>query len=275
ADCVCDPSYLRSVQDYFHQHPDRQAVSIGFRHLLQHLDDAHVRAIQLYELHLRAYIGWQKFYRYPFAFQTLGSCFAVRSRAYQLQGGMNRRKAGEDFYFLHKFSLIGQLGELPQVLVFPSGRSSTRVPFGTGKAVAGLLYSEGICKSYHPQAIAAFCNFMKSIQDNFSSFRQGGTWRDHCTLASIQAYMNELDLDAKIAEALAHAGSGQAFSKRISKCFDPFRLMKYLHWARELEFPDIDVRESALELIAAATNGERPASDGPEELLQRLIALGY
>ncbi|HEX5626085.1 MAG TPA: glycosyltransferase family A protein, partial [Saprospiraceae bacterium] len=47
ADCVCDPSYLRSVQDYFHQHPDRQAVSIGFRHLLQHLDDAHVRAIQL------------------------------------------------------------------------------------------------------------------------------------------------------------------------------------------------------------------------------------
>lgn len=46
---------------------------------------------------------------------------------------MNQRKAGEDFYFLHKFSILDQLGEINVEIVLPLARSSDRVPFGTGK----------------------------------------------------------------------------------------------------------------------------------------------
>ena len=39
---------------------------------------------------------------------------AVRADAYLRQGGMNRRKAGEDFYFLNKFMVLGGYGEMLQ-----------------------------------------------------------------------------------------------------------------------------------------------------------------
>lgn len=52
---------------------------------------------------------------------------------------MNQRKAGEDFYFLHKFSILDQLGEINVEIVLPLARSSDRVPFGTGKAISQII----------------------------------------------------------------------------------------------------------------------------------------
>ena len=44
------------------------------------------------------------FVGYPDSIYTIGSAFAVRAEAYMKQGGMNRRQAGEDFYFLYKLT---------------------------------------------------------------------------------------------------------------------------------------------------------------------------
>ena len=60
---------------------------------------------------------------------------AVRPEAYMKQGGMNRRKAGEDFYFLNKIMSLGGFGECAETTIYPSPRTSKRVPFGTGQAV--------------------------------------------------------------------------------------------------------------------------------------------
>ncbi len=59
---------------------------------------------------------------------------AVRAKTYAKVGGMNRRKAGEDFYFMHKIMPQGEFSEINQTCVFPSCRVSDRVPFGTGRA---------------------------------------------------------------------------------------------------------------------------------------------
>ena len=140
ADCTVDRRYLMRIADFMNSQNHCQALSLGFIHPLDaQKSKVEKMAIALYELHLRCYINWQKNYRYPYAFHTLGSCFAVRSSAYMEQGGMNRRKAGEDFYFLHKFSRNGSLMALDEPLVYPSGRTSLRVPFGTGKAVHSIL----------------------------------------------------------------------------------------------------------------------------------------
>jgi hypothetical protein len=48
---------------------------------------------------------------------------------------MNTRQAGEDFYLLQKFIEIGSLQEIRNTAVYPSSRTSLRVPFGTGKAM--------------------------------------------------------------------------------------------------------------------------------------------
>jgi len=52
---------------------------------------------------------------------------------------MNKRQAGEDFYFLQKIIPLGHFTDLTETKVIPSSRPSDRVPFGTGKAVRDFL----------------------------------------------------------------------------------------------------------------------------------------
>ncbi|MEZ4848575.1 MAG: hypothetical protein R3B93_08135 [Bacteroidia bacterium] len=88
---------------------------------------------------------------YLHAFHCVGSSMAVRSIAYQKRGGMNRRKAGEDFYFLQKFIAEGTLAELSTTKVIPSPRASEKVPFGTGRAIkklAGKMARKNIWRNF-------------------------------------------------------------------------------------------------------------------------------
>ena len=81
---------------------------------------------------------------------------AVRAHAYARQGGMNRRQAGEDFYFMQKLVDGEQVENIAEATVFPSARLSHRVPFGTGKALSDaveesvgcwLLFAKDLCRS--------------------------------------------------------------------------------------------------------------------------------
>ena len=64
---------------------------------------------------------------------TAGGYVAVR--------GMNRRRAGEDFYFLDKLAKIDKMGRINTTTLHPSPRPSRRVPFGTGKRI--ISFAEG------------------------------------------------------------------------------------------------------------------------------------
>lgn len=114
------------------------AVAVGFSHQRAG-DELHQAAIDRYEAYLRRYVEKLKEAGSPYAFFTVGSAFAVRCDAYVKAGGMKRREAGEDFYFLQAVAKVAGVREIDQVLVHPSPRISTRVPFGTGPAVAQLL----------------------------------------------------------------------------------------------------------------------------------------
>ena len=107
ADFTCDFDYLVEIEKWFSD-PERVACSIYFEHPLESPDNQRVtEAIILYELHLRYYVQSLRFASFPYAFHTIGSSMAVRSDVYRKQGGMNKRQAGEDFYFLHKVIPLG------------------------------------------------------------------------------------------------------------------------------------------------------------------------
>jgi len=87
---------------------------------------------------------------FPDSIYTIGSAFAVRAEAYVKQGGMNRRQAGEDFYFLNKLTKLGTVAEINDAFVFPSARVSDRVPFGTGAAMTKWMNEdEDLTKTYN------------------------------------------------------------------------------------------------------------------------------
>ena len=58
--------------------------------------------------------------------------FICNVKAYIACGGMSKKKATEDFYFLQALSKYSPIFTIEDVLVFPSSRVTNRVYLGTG-----------------------------------------------------------------------------------------------------------------------------------------------
>jgi len=102
ADCLVEKNYFESVHDNLLLRKDRAACSVYFEHPVSGDDfpESIYKSITLYELHLRYYFRGLAYSGFPYVFHTVGSAIAVKALQYIKAGGMNRRRAGEDFYFI-------------------------------------------------------------------------------------------------------------------------------------------------------------------------------
>ena len=66
----------------------------------------------------------------------MGSTMICTSEAYTAVGGMPRKKATEDFYFLQELAKFCGVHVIPDILVYPSSRPIGRVYLGTGFRMA-------------------------------------------------------------------------------------------------------------------------------------------
>ena len=140
ADTLVDENYLSAIFTHFAK-SEYGAVVIPFRHQLA-AEPQQEQAIRLYELYLRSYQFGLQQAGSPYAYHSIGSAFACRAEAYLAAGGMNRRHAAEDFYFLQQLAKTAGVEILSGTVVQPSARFSCRVPFGTGRAVHAQVEGE-------------------------------------------------------------------------------------------------------------------------------------
>lgn len=138
ADSPVAENYFSTVIPALEAVPSAPGAVIGIRHR-QGEDEAQEQAVRAYERYLFRYAEKLSEAGSPYGFVSIGSGFAVRSSAYVKAGGMRKKKAGEDFYFLQELAKQGTLLKIADTLVFPSPRLSARVPFGTGQAVKNLI----------------------------------------------------------------------------------------------------------------------------------------
>ncbi|MBK9071016.1 MAG: hypothetical protein IPL79_08450 [Myxococcales bacterium] len=261
ADALVTPNYIAEVLRHFATHPALDAVSIYFEHPLGGaLRPEHDDAIIDYELHLRYWVQGLRWAGCPWAFQTVGSAFAVRAMAYIEQGGMSERQAGEDFYFLHKFSVRGVLGDLTTTTVYPSPRVSTRTPFGTGQAVAQAVAGQGTATYAWStlQEIAALIGVLPRLRADAEA------WRG--LAGPLTTFLADHDFAAVVAEAARQTSSPAAMTRRLLQWFTPFRAMKYAHAARAGGAFDMPPRAGAHALLTAM--GQAPAADARGLLTQ-------
>ncbi len=148
ADTLVRHDYLPALQKHFRDAVDGAAV-IPFCHQ-PGKDPAHDMAITRYELFLRCHLLGLTLAGSPYAFHTVGSTMACRATAYARAGGMNRRQAGEDFYFLQQLAKTGGVAQLSGTVVYPSARPSQRTPFGTGRSVSALLNGDCEAVLFYP-----------------------------------------------------------------------------------------------------------------------------
>ena len=247
ADTYVTDSYLKVIKEHFSNNPKLEACSLAFHHP----STQDQQPICLYELHLRYFIGMQRQLHLPYAYQTVGSAMAVRALAYAKEGGMNLRQAGEDFYFIHKFSKNLSLADINDTCVFPSGRVSDRVPFGTGKAIKDMrLKGPAQYATYNPKSFVVIKEWIAKVE------------QDLIHLITEPYYSDDTDLnDFLVQQDFAKAyirilnGSSQPALriKNFYNWFDAFLLMKCLHHLRDSGHENVPV-QSAVKYLFSQLN---------------------
>jgi hypothetical protein len=259
ADCVCDSNYLAELERHFEACSRASGCSIYFEHPLEGpLPPELYVGIRLYELHLRYYVKALRWCGFPHAYHTVGSSMAVRAGAYQRQGGMNQRQAGEDFYFLHKIIPLGGFTELNSTRVIPSPRLSERVPFGTGKALRDWK-ERGRQPTYSLRSFSDLRDFFALIP----LMRDAGPVMEKISTV-LREFLETEGFAASLEEIRSNTSSPEAFRKRFFGWCNAFRIMKFLHHARDLAYGEADVVAEAGELLDRV--GKGPAEEG--ELLK-------
>ena len=220
-DCRCSDTYLSAIYSAY-KNQNLNAGILAYEHPLD-LESG----IIPYELGLRYYTDSLRYSGYPNVHQTLGSCITINSDHYCKHGGMNTKKAGEDFYFLNKIVRKPGFAEINEALVYPAARISDRVPFGTGRALIGYqVDKEIILSNYNPLIFEDIKIFMTSLPEII----QG---QSPNLPAAIQKFLNAVDFYQKLDKLLRNSRDLTSFYKQFYDWFDYFMILKMIHFSRD------------------------------------------
>ncbi|MDD5284790.1 MAG: glycosyltransferase family 2 protein [Desulfuromonadaceae bacterium] len=269
ADTLVQPDYLQTLADHF-AGSSAGGASIPYRH--RQADNlAGQAAIDRYELFLRTYVFGLEQAGSPYAFHTVGSAMACRASAYVSAGGMNRRLAGEDFYFLQQVHKTSGVETLSGTVVLPSPRSSHRVPFGTGRSVGEmLLKGEERLLFYQPAVFSILGDWLASVKEYHDA--------DASLLLSSAALISPV-----LREFLEQAGfceswenlkknnrEGMKFQIAFHAWFDAFRSMRLIHHLSDKAYPRIAPELAVSPLLERAGYAAPDTVAEQLELLRRL-----
>jgi hypothetical protein len=239
ADSLCDPDYFTAVEDTVSHNPDIKGFDIYFEHPIEGIEynEKIFQAIIEYELHLRYVNQMMRFSGFPYAHHTVGSCFGVRVDIYAAQGGMNKRKGGEDFYFLHKVIPLGHFVDINTTRVIPSPRESFRVPFGTGPAITKLLAEESELLTYNTECFLALQQLFNMIPLLFKA----GSNQIHFLIgalpASLKEFLERSNFKTDLRGINDNCRTVDSFINRFYRWFNAFRIVKYLNYSSTNYYP--------------------------------------
>jgi len=193
-------------------------------------------ATRLYEFGLNHYVAGLKLAGSPYAFQTVGSSFAMHAQAYAQVRGFPKREAGEDFYMLNKLAKVGKVVEAATAPIQIQARTSDRVPFGTGAGVSKILALANPLtdyRFYHPQVFTALGEFLAQFD---------GLWSDDGP-APTTALGLHLGLEKGLHHARSQSRSLAGYLRHLNDWFDGFRTLKSVHWLRDHQWPSLTLAE--------------------------------
>lgn len=269
ADTLVEPSYLPALGRHF-LHSNCGGAVIPFCHR-QGDSPEQQQAIDRYELFLRGYVLGLSLAGSPYAFHTVGSAMACTAKAYIRMGGMNRRPAAEDFYFLQQLHRTAGVEQLRGTTVHPSARPSHRVPFGTGLSVSRTLAGDaGEVMFYRPECFRILGSWLEMLTDNLD-FNSSSLLAkaaavsphlaDYLEITGFPGIWEKLRRNHRKEEALRSAFHGW---------FDGLKTMKLIHHLSALPFPRCEPEEALPPLLEWAGLERVTGVVGELALLRRI-----
>lgn len=273
ADTLVQPDYLPAINRHF-ACSSAGGASIPYCHRPA-ADPAGQAAIDRYELFLRCYVLGLELARSPYAFHTVGSAMACRASAYVTSGGMNRRLAGEDFYFLQQLHKSSGVAPLSGTIVHPSPRTSHRVPFGTGRAVGDMLaLGEQRLLFYQPAVFSIVEKWLACVARNpgadaasllSSAARIAPVLHQYLEQAGFRVSWDNLKKNNRESAKLTAA---------FHDWFDAFRTMRLIHELSDRAYPRIAPEGAVGPLLVRAGQVSPDSVGGQLELLRRMQGAG-
>ncbi len=251
ADTLVERNYFQAIEQFYAEHPLATVANLYFEHDTSgDFSVEQYNAIAQYELHLRYYVAQLQRISFPYAFQTVGSCFTVKAKRYCMQGGMNKRQAGEDFYFLQKIAQSEPIHEIRTTCVHPSSRISDRVPFGTGPVLHKMLDNGNmVFMTFAHEGFAVLGTLFSQID----LFRTANETQLKSLYSSFDSSLQECvpfeEFKIKIQEIQRNTSTGKQFRKRFFVWFNGFMVFRYLNTVSQSRFPKIPVVEAVAQFF--------------------------
>jgi hypothetical protein len=254
ADCYFEKKYLTAVVEHF-QKSKSGAGYVDYEHPLPE-DETEKKAIISYEIFLRYYVLGLQYSGSPYAFQTIGSTMVCDYESYIKIGGMNKKKAAEDFYFMEKLAKITTIDRIRGTKIYPAGRKSWRVPFGTGQRIN--RYLSGTHNEYQLYDPISFEILRKWI----NLFHTGNilTSEDYLERAKdihvgLNSFLVENDFKNAWEKIIKNSNSPIQINKQKRFWFDGFRTLKFIHYLRDKYLPDIELFKAVEKLLKVLGEG--------------------
>ncbi|MCW0483439.1 glycosyltransferase family 2 protein [Gaoshiqia sediminis] len=257
ADTLVEPNYLVEIEQCFASDERPIGATIQFKHRLAEIaDERHRAGMRLYETYLHYYKQALAFTGFPHAIYTVGSAFAVRADAYVKQGGMSKRQAGEDFYFLHKLTQLGTVAEINSTCVYPSARLSDRVPFGTGPALQKWVNGDDrLLQTYRFQSFLDLKDFLKLLPHLYKTVVDRADLEKLPVSDAVRLFLFEDRFPESLAEIKRNSSSFKTFEKRFYQYFNAFKILKFQNFSHPRFYAFQDLEEAFCQLKEANGRG--------------------
>jgi hypothetical protein len=240
ADTLVRNDYLSVIINYFK--PEVKTAIVAYEHQMP-LDYIQQAAICCYEIFLRYWVLGLKYAKSPFAFHSIGSTIVVSTESYLDVRGMNKRGAGEDFYFLNKLAKIGQINYIKDTCVYPSARSSTRVPFGTGKRIQRFL--SGVCKEeyclYDPRIFSVLADWLQLMNSSYILSGNEILMKAELIHPKLKSFLEDSKFSDVWSRICRGANDERTIARHFNDWFDGFKTLKLINYFTREVYPQINM----------------------------------
>jgi hypothetical protein len=240
ADCTVEKNYLTAIVDEC----NNRKISAGhvlYEHVFPE-NETERRAIICYELFLRYYTLGLKYAQSHFAFTFIGSTMICDAEYYCMIGGMNKRKAAEDFYFLEKLAKVTTVHKIDSTKVFPASRSSWRVPFGTGQRINRFVSNiQDEYLLYNPQSFMILKKWLEVFNADIKYDEKELMARAGEIDRKLFDYLKEKSFENDWRRIIINSKTNEQLNKQKNMWFDGFTTMKLIHYLRDNGYPPMQM----------------------------------
>lgn len=249
ADTRVEPNYLEAIRAHFEQESAWAAIT-AYAHPIEGPREQQA-AILCYEFFLRYHVLGLRYARSPYAFHAIGSTMACTADAYVAVSGMNRRRGGEDFYFLQQLAKTGNVDTIHTTTVHPSPRPSWRVPIGTGPRVQRFI--QGTRDEYvvdHPDTYEILRKWLAELSAQPSMDSGGLLAQARAIEPALESFLRTQNFERNCERLQKNAPDEAGILAQFHRWFDGLKSLQLIHYLRDHGYPKQEMFESIGVMLA-------------------------